>query len=181
MPVTLAEAQVNVQDDVDFNVIDELRRLSWLLDQITIDDSVSPGTAGATLPGGTGSDWCGGTWNEGAAPVTVTDFGQLGPNPPPGALGEFLGIEVDDLDNVSDFTVSQSGSDSIVSINGQQVATLKDVEYAALKDCLAFYPGRVACFVEGEPVTPQPGRFYGGWITRELVGPFKGDPGSEDW
>lgn len=56
-----------------------------------------------------------------------------------------------------------------------------NIEYAALKDCLAFYPGRVACFVEGEPVTPQPGRFYGGWITWELVGPFKGDPGSEDW
>lgn len=49
MPVTLAEAQVNVQDDVDFAVIDELRRLSWLLDQITFDDAVSPGTAGATL------------------------------------------------------------------------------------------------------------------------------------
>jgi hypothetical protein len=49
MPVTLQEAQVNVQDDVDFSVIDELRRLSWLLDQITFDDVVSPGTAGATL------------------------------------------------------------------------------------------------------------------------------------
>lgn len=49
MPVTLAEAQVNTQDDVDFAVIDELRRGSWLLDQVTFDDAVSPGTAGATL------------------------------------------------------------------------------------------------------------------------------------
>lgn len=54
-------------------------------------------------------------------------------------------------------------------------------EYAEVKDCLAFYPGRVACFVDQEPVTPQPGEFYGGWVTRELVGPFKGSPGTEDW
>ncbi|MEO1951091.1 calcium-binding protein [Thioclava sp.] len=91
------------------------------------------GDDGDTMIGGTGSDWFGVDWTEGDAPVTVTDFGQLDPTPAPGALGEFLGIEVDDLDNVSDFTVSQSGSDSIVSINGQQVATLKDVEYTALK------------------------------------------------
>jgi hypothetical protein len=49
MPVTLAEAQVNAQDDVEFAVIDELRRYSWLLDQIPFDQAVSPGTAGATL------------------------------------------------------------------------------------------------------------------------------------
>lgn len=49
MPVTLAEAQVNAQDDVEFAVIDELRRYSWLLDQIPFDQCVSPGTAGATL------------------------------------------------------------------------------------------------------------------------------------
>lgn len=47
--ITLAEAQTNTQDDVDFAVIDELRRYSWLLDQITWDDCVSPGTGGATL------------------------------------------------------------------------------------------------------------------------------------
>jgi len=47
--VTLAQAQVNVQDDVDFAVIDDLRRYSWLFDQIVFDDTVSPGTNGATL------------------------------------------------------------------------------------------------------------------------------------
>jgi len=37
------------------------------------------------------------------------------------------------------------------------------------------------CFVDGERVRPQPGGFYGGWITSDLVGPFKGVPGSMGW
>ncbi len=37
------------------------------------------------------------------------------------------------------------------------------------------------CRVDGEVVTPQPGSFYGGWITSSLVGPFKGIPGSAGW
>ncbi|MFJ4847547.1 major capsid protein [Streptomyces sp. NPDC088733] len=49
MPVTLAQAQVNTQTDIDFAVIDNLRRYSWLLDQIVFDDTVSPGTGGGTL------------------------------------------------------------------------------------------------------------------------------------
>lgn len=47
--ITLAQAQVNVQDDVDYLVIDELRRYSWLLDHVVFDDVVNPGTGGATL------------------------------------------------------------------------------------------------------------------------------------
>ena len=49
MPVTLAQAQVNVQNAVDYAVIDNLRRYSWLFDQITYDDVVNPGTGGGTL------------------------------------------------------------------------------------------------------------------------------------
>ena len=49
MAITLADAQVNCQDDIDFAVIDIFRRNSWLLDQLTFDDCVSPGTGGATL------------------------------------------------------------------------------------------------------------------------------------
>ena len=45
----------------------------------------------------------------------------------------------------------------------------------------SFYPGRIECFVDGERVRPQPGYFYGGWITDEIVGPWKGDPGTEWW
>ncbi len=48
MAITLAQAQVNTQDDVAFAVIDDLRRYSWLLDRIVFDDVVNP-TGGATL------------------------------------------------------------------------------------------------------------------------------------
>jgi uncharacterized protein (DUF427 family) len=54
--------------------------------------------------------------------------------------------------------------------------------YAAIRDHLAVYAGAMdACFVGDEAVTPQPGGFYGGWITRDLKGPFKGVPGSMGW
>ena len=49
--------------------------------------------------------------------------------------------------------------------------------YAALAGWYALYPGRMeACWLDEERVLPQPGGFYGGWISSELVGPFKGDP-----
>jgi uncharacterized protein (DUF427 family) len=51
----------------------------------------------------------------------------------------------------------------------------------ALANCIAFYPSQLDCRVDGALVRPQPGGFYGGWITPELVGPFKGDPGSQGW
>jgi len=50
-----------------------------------------------------------------------------------------------------------------------------------LADRIAFYPSALACFVDGARVAPQPGGFYGGWITPDLAGPFKGGPGSEGW
>ena len=54
--------------------------------------------------------------------------------------------------------------------------------FADLQDHVAVYAGRMqACFVDGERVVPQPGGFYGGWITTELVGPFKGGPGTLGW
>ena len=46
---------------------------------------------------------------------------------------------------------------------------------------VSFYPGRVDCFVAGERVEPQPGEFYGGWLTSEIVGPVKGRPGTGAW
>jgi len=54
--------------------------------------------------------------------------------------------------------------------------------FASIKGYVAFYPGRMdACYVDGERVEPQPGGFYGGWITSEVVGPFKGGPGTWGW
>ncbi len=54
--------------------------------------------------------------------------------------------------------------------------------YRAIKDHIAFYAGPMdACTVDGERVEPQPGGFYGGWITANIVGPFKGGPGTMGW
>jgi uncharacterized protein (DUF427 family) len=54
--------------------------------------------------------------------------------------------------------------------------------FAPIRDHVAVYAGRMeACFVDDERVIPQPGGFYGGWITEELIGPFKGGPGTEGW
>ncbi|HEX5859947.1 MAG TPA: DUF427 domain-containing protein [Microbacterium sp.] len=54
--------------------------------------------------------------------------------------------------------------------------------YDLLRGRVALYPGRMdACTVGGEPVTPQEGDFYGGWITSWVAGPFKGAPGTRGW
>jgi uncharacterized protein (DUF427 family) len=56
------------------------------------------------------------------------------------------------------------------------------VAFGAIRDFLAFYAAPMdACFVGGERVTPQAGGFYGGWITSDIVGPFKGGPGTNGW
>lgn len=53
--------------------------------------------------------------------------------------------------------------------------------FSGLAGYFAFYPDRVACHVDGERVRAQAGGFYGGWITAEVVGPFKGDAGTAGW
>lgn len=54
--------------------------------------------------------------------------------------------------------------------------------FSSIAGHLAFYAAAFdGCFVDGERVVPQPGGFYGGWITRDLAGPFKGVPGSRFW
>lgn len=54
--------------------------------------------------------------------------------------------------------------------------------FVAIRDAVAVMAGQVdRCTVDGETVIPQPGGFYGGWITSRVVGPFKGGPGSLGW
>ena len=77
---------------------------------------------------------------------------------------------------------------SDVLVNGE---TLRDVAWSypnpnpafrSLRDHVAFYAGPFdGCFVDDERVTPQPGNFYGGWITSDISGPFKGAPGTQFW
>ncbi len=54
--------------------------------------------------------------------------------------------------------------------------------FESLVDHVSLYPGRMdLCTIDGEMVRPQDGGFYGGWITADVVGPFKGGPGTAGW
>ena len=54
--------------------------------------------------------------------------------------------------------------------------------FAGIKGYVAFYPSKMgACYVDGERVQAQEGDFYGGWITSDIIGPFKGPPGTFGW
>lgn len=55
------------------------------------------------------------------------------------------------------------------------------VEFSAIRGWYAFYPAELCCFVGDQPAGPQPGGYYGGWVTPELCGPIKGSPGSGHW
>ena len=75
-----------------------------------------------------------------------------------------------------------------LNFNGQQISgaawSYPDPSpgFEKIADHLAFYAGPMdACYVGDELVKPQPGGFYGGWITSQVVGPFKGVPGSRGW
>lgn len=55
-------------------------------------------------------------------------------------------------------------------------------QFDSIKNWVGFYADKMdACYVGEEQVQPQPGDFYGGWITQEIVGPFKGGPGTWGW
>lgn len=54
--------------------------------------------------------------------------------------------------------------------------------FSAIGGHVAFFASLMdSCFVGDQQVTPQPGKFYGGWITSQIIGPFKGEPGSDWW
>lgn len=54
-------------------------------------------------------------------------------------------------------------------------------DYEELYRWVSFYPSRLDCYIGDEKVSPQPGGYYGGWVTASIAGPVKGDPGSQDW
>lgn len=53
--------------------------------------------------------------------------------------------------------------------------------FRSIAGYVSFYPGHLECEIDGERVRPQEGGFYGGWVTDDIVGPFKGGPGSWGW
>jgi len=49
--------------------------------------------------------------------------------------------------------------------------------FEAIRDAVAFYPAPMdACYVDDERAEHQPGGFYGGWVTSDLVGPSRARP-----
>ena len=53
--------------------------------------------------------------------------------------------------------------------------------FEAIRGYLSFYPNKVDCFVDEHKASAQLGGFYGGWVTPEIVGPFKGQAGTGSW
>lgn len=98
--------------------------------------------------------------------------GCVGPGTPFGSLCEWKGRAA---------YVTLIGGDKVESDAGWTYAA-PNPPYAPIRHHIALYAGRMdSCTVDGETVTPQPGGFYGGWITGDLIGPFKGSPGTEWW
>jgi uncharacterized protein (DUF427 family) len=76
---------------------------------------------------------------------------------------------------------SVRGGDRLVT-EGAWAYDAPSEPFAAIRGHIAFYASRMdECSVDGEVVVPQPGGFYGGWITSDVSGPFKGDPGTRGW
>ena len=53
--------------------------------------------------------------------------------------------------------------------------------FEQIRGYLAFSPAKLECLLDGERVRPQEGGFYGGWVTDDVVGPFKGGAGTWGW
>jgi uncharacterized protein (DUF427 family) len=97
----------------------------------------------------------------------------------PGVLEPAVGSSVCEYKGVATY-VSVRADDRLLSRVGWTYPTPLP-GYEALADRVALYAGDLRCTVDGELVEPQPGRFYGGWITSRVVGPFKGSPGTLGW
>jgi uncharacterized protein (DUF427 family) len=81
---------------------------------------------------------------------------------------------------VASYRNLRAGSRSVVDVCWLYLQPLAG--YEPLAGHIAFYPGRVdACYLDDELVTAQEGDFYGGWISSEVRGPFKGGPGTTGW
>ena len=73
-------------------------------------------------------------------------------------------------------------SGDAIAVNAAWYYPEPTAAFEPIRGYVAFYPSKMdACFVDGERVTAQPGDFYGGWITSDIVGPFKGGAGSGGW
>jgi uncharacterized protein (DUF427 family) len=76
------------------------------------------------------------------------------------------------------FTVSAAATEAP---NAAWTYEEPDPGYEAIAGWISFYPQLLECYLDGERVRPQPGHFYGGWVTNEVTGPFKGARGTQGW
>lgn len=70
---------------------------------------------------------------------------------------------------------------TLTAANGAWAYPDADARYADIAGYVAFYLGVLSGHVDGEQAQPQPGGFYGGWVTSDVVGPFKGEAGTQGW
>jgi uncharacterized protein (DUF427 family) len=67
-------------------------------------------------------------------------------------------------------------------VNGAWFYANPTPAFTVIQNYVAFYPSKMdACYVDQEKVQPQSGDFYGGWITQDIVGPFKGSSNTWGW
>ena len=98
----------------------------------------------------------------------------------PGALERATGASFCEWKGRAHYYTVRGGG--VVATEGAWGYDQPSEAFRAIAGYVAFYASRMdACFVDGELVEPQPGGFYGGWITADVVGPFKGGAGSRGW
>jgi uncharacterized protein (DUF427 family) len=76
--------------------------------------------------------------------------------------------------------VTSAATDGVIQAVGWSYES-PTPRFVPITGFLSFMPGQIECSIDGERVLPQAGGFYGGWITTDVVGPFKGEPGSWGW
>ena len=97
----------------------------------------------------------------------------------PGLLEPAPGTSVCEYKGVAEYVSVRVGGRLLSRAGWTYPAPLPG--YEVLADRVALYAGELTCTVDREPVEPQAGGFYGGWITSRVVGPFKGAPGTRGW
>ena len=107
----------------------------------------------------------------------------LKPSASPETMCEFKGLATYwSVDLTLDPLLNLAGSPCAISLDAAWSYVQPFPAYADLRNHVAFYANRVdECTLDGERVIPQPGDFYGGWITSNISGPFKGPTGTQSW
>ena len=83
------------------------------------------------------------------------------------------------MERRSDLLVAGLGRHKIKDVGWSYEAPAQ--RFVSIQSYLSLYPAKLDCTVDGNLVRPQPGGFYGGWVTAEIIGPYKGESGTGGW